>query len=245
MFQIVEEDRTKSSLLLQRCQHGRNGKTVQQGAAEGEGEAGVATINIKEDEEGVQEGIEGVKYKEAGQMGVIRVIIKMEEEEGTVEATRVGTKGKDTREEEDIKGKDTKVEGGIKGKDTKVEGIKGVIKDTDTLGGIKGVTKGRDTLEEVTRGGNKDKTVVAKVTTKMEGDNRSEEVEGVVEEGDEEDEVGKVEAGAVEGGRILIKEGNLSSSSNMVGNSTTSQGLDRGFTPAEFNERSTGSKDRQ
>ncbi|KAG7328737.1 hypothetical protein KOW79_008681 [Hemibagrus wyckioides] len=111
--------------------------------------------------------------------------------------------------------------------------------------GSKGVTKGRDTLEEVTRGGNKDKTVVAKVTTRMVGDNRSEEVEGVVEEGGEEDEVGKVEAGVVEGGRILIKEGNLSSSSNMVGNSITSQGLDRGFTPAEFDKRSTGSKDRQ
>ncbi|KAK3538284.1 hypothetical protein QTP70_034768, partial [Hemibagrus guttatus] len=236
---IVAEDRMKSSLLRQRCQCGRNGKMVQLGAVEGEGEAGVATINTKEDEEGVEEGIEGVKYKEAGQMVGIRVIIKMEEEEGTVEATRVGTKGKDTREE-DIKGKDTKVEGGIKGKDTKVEGIKGVIKDTDTLEGIKEVTKGRDTLEEVTRGGNKDKTVVAKVTTKMEGDNRSEEVEVVVEEGDEEDEVGKVEAGVGEGGRILIKEGNLSSSSNMVGNSITSQALDRGFTPAEFNKRSTG-----
>lgn len=182
---------------------------VQQGVAEGEGEEGVATISTKEDEEGVEEGKEGVKYKEAGQMVGIRVIIKMEEEEGTVEATRVGKEGQDTQQE-DIKGKDTKVEG------------------------IKGVTKDRGTLEEVIRGDNKDKKVVKKVTTKMEGDNRSEEVEGGVEGGDEEGEVGKAEAGVEGGGRILTKEGSLSSSSSMVGNSITSQGLGRGFTPAEI-----------
>lgn len=243
----------KLSRHLQRCQRGRNGKTDQQGVAEGEGVAGVATISTKEDEEGVEEGIEGVKYKEAGQMVGIRVIIKMEEEEGTVEATMVGSKGKEGQDTlaEDIKGgtkvKDTKVEGGIKGKDTKVEGVikvkdtkvedtKEGIKGKDTkVEGIKGVTKVRDTLVEVTKGVNKGKKVVTKVTTKMEDDNRSEEgVEGVAEGEDEEDEVGKVEAGVVEGGRILTKEGNLSSSSNMAAISITRQGSGRGFTPAEL-----------
>ncbi|MCI4382240.1 hypothetical protein PGIGA_G00012680 [Pangasianodon gigas] len=250
---IVVEDRTKSSHLLQRCQRGRNAKMDRQGAAEGEGEAGVATISTKEDEERVEEGIEGVKYKEAGQMVGIRVIIKREEEEGTVEATKVGNKGKEDQDilEEDIKAgtkvKDTKVEGGIKVKvtkvegvikvkDTKVEGTKEGIKGKDTkVEGIKGVTKGRDTLVEVTKGVNKVKKVVTKVTTKMEGDNRSEEeVEGVVEGEDEEDEVGKAGAGVVEGGRILTKEGNLSSSSNMAGISITRRGSGRGFTPAEL-----------
>ncbi|MCJ8736459.1 hypothetical protein PDJAM_G00012710 [Pangasius djambal] len=251
---IVVEDRTKSSHLLRRCQRGRNAKTDQQGAAEGEGEAGVAMISTKEDEEGVEEGIEGVKYKEAGQMVGIRVIIKMEEEEGTVEATKVGNKGKEGQDilEEDIKAgtkvKATRVEGGIKGKVTKVEGVIKVkdtrvegtkeegIKGKDTkVEGIKGVTKGRDTLVEVTKGVNKGKKVETKVTTKMEGDNRSEEgEEGVVEGEDEEDEVGKAEAGVEEGGRILTKEGNLSSSSNMAGISITRPGSGRGFTPAEL-----------
>lgn len=244
MFQIVEEDRTKSSLLLRRCRRGRNDKTDQQGAAEGEGEAGVATISTKEDEEGVEEGIKGVKYKEAGQTVGIRVIIKMEEEEDTVEATMLGNKGK---EGQDIKGgtkvKDTKVEGGIRGKDTKVEGVN-KVKDTKVEGtkeGIRGKDtkvegiKGRDSLVEVTKGGNKGKKVVTKVTTKMEGDSRSEEeVEGVVEGEDEEGEVGKAEAGVVEGGRILTKEGNLSSSSNMAGSSIARQASGRGFTPAEL-----------
>lgn len=252
MFQIVAEDRTKSSLHLQRCQPGRNAKMAQQGVAEGEGEAGVATISTKEDEEGVEEGTEGVKYKEAGRMVGIRVIIKREEEEGSVEATMVGnkakegqdirgedikggTKGKDIKVEGGIKGKDTKVEGVIKGKDTKVEGIKEGNKGKDTkVEGIKGVTKGRDTLVEDTKGGNKGKKVVTKVTTKMEDDNRSEEeVEGVVEGEDEEDEVGKAEAGVVEGGRILTREGNLSSSSNTVGISIIRQASGRASTPAE------------
>lgn len=151
----------------------------------------------------------------------------------------VGNKGKEGQDilEEDIKGDikvmDTKVQGGIKGRDTKVEGV---IKVKDIkVEGIKGVTKGRDTLVEVTKGGNKDKKVVTKVTTKMEVDNRSEEgVEGVVEGEDEEEGVGKVEAGVEEEGRILTKEGNLSSSSNMAGISITRLGSGRGFTPAEL-----------
>lgn len=242
MFQIVVEDRTKSSLHLQRCQPGKNGKTDQQVAAEGE--AGVHTISTKEDEEGVEEGTEGVKYKEAGQMVGIRAIIKMEEEEGTMEATMGVNKAKEDQGilEEDIKG--TKVEGGIKGKGTKVEGdimgkdtkVEGVIKVKDIkVEGIKGVTKGRDTLVEVTKGDTMDKMVVTKVTTKMEGDSRNGEgVEGVVEVEDEEDEVGKVEAGVEEGGRILTREGNLSSFSNMEGISITRRGLGRGFTPAKL-----------
>lgn len=69
----------KSRLHLQRCQPGRNDKTDQQeGVVEGEGEVGVAMISTKEKEEEVDEGIEGVKYKEAGQRVGIRVIIKME-----------------------------------------------------------------------------------------------------------------------------------------------------------------------
>ncbi|KAF4084503.1 hypothetical protein AMELA_G00129480 [Ameiurus melas] len=162
------------------------------------------------------------------------VIIKMEEEEDTVEATMLGNKGKEGQDiKGGIKGKDTKVEEGVnKVKDTKVEGTKEGIRGKDTK--VEDI-KGRDFLVEVTKGGNKGKKVVIKVTTKMEGDSRSEEeVEGVVEGEDEEDEVGKAEAGAVEGGRILTKEGNLSSSSNMVGISIARQGSGRGFTPAEL-----------
>ncbi|KAB5561894.1 hypothetical protein PHYPO_G00011760 [Pangasianodon hypophthalmus] len=148
----------------------------------------------------------------------------------------VGIKVKVTKVEVGIKVKVTKVEGVIKVKDTKVEGTKEGIKGKDTkVEGIKGVTKGRATLVEVTKGVNKVKKVVTKVTTKMEGDNRSaEEVEGVVEGEDEEDEVGKAEAGVEEGGRILTKEGSLSSSSNMAGISITRRGSGRGFTPAEL-----------
>lgn len=195
-----------------------------------------ATISTTEDEEGEEEGTEGVKYKEAGQMVEITAIIKMEEEEGTVEAaTMVGNRGKEGQGmlEEDTKVKDTKVEGVIKGKDTKVEGIKEGIKGKDTkVEGIKEVTKGRDTLVEVTKEGKK---AVTKATTRMVVDNRSEEgAGGVVVEEDGEDEVGKAEAGVVEGGRILTKEGNLSSFSNMVGISITRRGSGMGFTPAEL-----------
>lgn len=244
MFQIVVEDRTKSSLHLLRCQPGRNVRMDQWVVAEGGGVAGVDMISTKEDVEGVEEGTGGVKCKEAGQMVGIRAIIKMEEKEVTMEDTMVGNKAKEDQGilEEDIK--DTKVEGGIKGKGTKVEGgimgkgtkVEGGIKVKDTkVEGIKGVTKGRDTLAEVTKGDSMDKMVVTRVTTKKEGDSRNGEgVEGVVEVEDEEDEVGKAEAGVEEGGRILTREGNLSSFSNMEVINITRRGLGRGFTPAKF-----------
>lgn len=195
------------------------------------GEGVAATISTMEDEEVEEEGTGGVKYKEAGQMVEITAIIKMEEEEGIVEAaTMVGNRGK---EGQGMLEADTKVEGVIKGKDTKVEGIKEGIKGKDTkVEGIKEVTKGRDTLVEVTKEGKK---AVTKATTRMVVDNRSEEgAEGVVVEEDGEDEVGKAEAGVVEGGRILTKEGNLSSFSNMVGINITRRGSGMGFTPAEL-----------
>lgn len=208
-------------------------------------EAGVATISTKGDEVAEGEEIEGGRFKEVGQMVGVRVIIKMEEEEGTMGGIMVGNKGKEGLDtlQEDIKGKGTKVQGGIMGKgikvegvikvkDTKVEGTKEGIKGRDTkVGGIKGVTKVKDILEEVIKEGKK---VVIKVITKMEGDKSEEGVEGDVEEGDEEDEAGKAAAGVEEEGRILTKEGSLSSSSNMVGISITRQGSGRAFTPAEL-----------
>lgn len=208
----------RSNPPLQRCLHGRNGKTVHKGAVED------STTPVVEEEEVVDEGAM-TSSKAAAEVMTEEVEAEEVLEETTVVIKLRGT-GRTVLAEVDTKVITRIVDIGAvmeegvvtmeasRGQDTKEEATKEASKD-------------RGTQEEVT------KAVVGvsstRGTIRMEDDPRREVEEVVVgvEGGVEEEEVGREEDGVEEEGRILTKAGSLSSSFSKVGTSITRPALAR------------------